>query len=269
MGVSRPEPLHVQAPLTEYALSTRERGIPWSLNGSELTLHWWHPSRAKAAVNLLGAMACVWPPRPLDRCSTAEGSASVGEGIQQAAASRIGGCVCRSSDLMRSIGRRRRSVVVVGWLVVSGLLWSHPTFADEKLKCLEIPFARILQGLALAPVPLNTEGKNILLVGLGSYIVNAQGGCNDCHTNPPYAPGGDPFQGEPELINAAGYLAGGLAFGPFVSRNLTPCADENPAGLSFEEFVQVMRTGVDFKDGQSGPPDTPILQVMPWPILAR
>jgi hypothetical protein len=26
---------------------------------------------------------------------------------------------------------------------------------------------------------------------------------------------------------------------------------------------------VDLKDGQSGPPDTPILQVMPWPIYGK
>jgi hypothetical protein len=144
MGVPRPEPLHVQAPLTEHALSAREWGIPSSLNGSEFTLHWWHASRAKEAVNLLGAMVCVWPPRPLDRRSTSERSASVGEGVQQAAASRIGGCVGRRSGPIKSIGRRRRFVVVVGWLVVSGLLWSHPTVADERLECLDIPFARIL-----------------------------------------------------------------------------------------------------------------------------
>jgi hypothetical protein len=36
----------------------------------------------------------------------------------------------------------------------------------------------------------------------GSYIVNAQGGCNDCHTVPSYAAGGNPFLGEPEVISA-------------------------------------------------------------------
>jgi len=38
-------------------------------------------------------------------------------------------------------------------------------------------------GLRIAPVPLHFKGKNRELVGLGSYIVNAQGGCNDCHNN--------------------------------------------------------------------------------------
>ncbi|HWS98136.1 MAG TPA: hypothetical protein VN620_16855, partial [Candidatus Methylomirabilis sp.] len=40
-------------------------------------------------------------------------------------------------------------------------------------------------GYAIAPVPLNLEGKNPeqrRLVGLGSFIVNAQADCNGCHT---------------------------------------------------------------------------------------
>jgi hypothetical protein len=58
------------------------------------------------------------------------------------------------------------------------------------------------------------RGKNPALLGLGSYIVNTAG-CNDCHTHPSYAPGGDPFQGQPEMIDAAQYLSGGRVFGPF------------------------------------------------------
>ena len=54
----------------------------------------------------------------------------------------------------------------------------------------------------IAPVPLNLRGKNPALVGLGSYLVNAVGGCNDCHTNPPYATGGDPHLGQPKVVNA-------------------------------------------------------------------
>src|SRR4051812_32919905 len=68
--------------------------------------------------------------------------------------------------------------------------------------------SRIQRGYDLAPVPLNTKGLNPALVGVGSYIVNAQGACNDCHTNPSFAEHGDPFAGEAEKINAAGYLAG-------------------------------------------------------------
>jgi hypothetical protein len=61
--------------------------------------------------------------------------------------------------------------------------------------------SRVRIGFEIAPVPLDLRGKNRALVGLGSYLVNATGGCNDCHTSPPYAPGGDPFAGEPEIVN--------------------------------------------------------------------
>src|SRR6516164_7508909 len=43
----------------------------------------------------------------------------------------------------------------------------------------------VQNGFDLAPVPLTLNGLNKSLVGKGSYIVNAQGACNDCHTNPP------------------------------------------------------------------------------------
>jgi hypothetical protein len=54
--------------------------------------------------------------------------------------------------------------------------------------------SQVRRGHDIAPVPLNLSGLNPALVGLGSYIVNAQGGCNDCHTSPSYAPGGKPVQ---------------------------------------------------------------------------
>src|SRR5262245_21129032 len=66
--------------------------------------------------------------------------------------------------------------------------------------------SQIQRGFAIAPVPLDLRGKNRALVGKGSYIVNAQGGCNDCHTSPPYSTGHDPFLGEPLEVNAASYL---------------------------------------------------------------
>lgn len=128
--------------------------------------------------------------------------------------------------------------------------------------------SRVEIGFEIAPVPLDLEGKDRALVGLGSYFVNAAGGCNDCHTNPPYAPGGDPFLGEPKVINAANYLAGGTIFGPFVSRNITPDENGLPAGYTLAQFVDVIRTG---KDAKKIPPHVPsrdndLLQVMPWPV---
>lgn len=38
--------------------------------------------------------------------------------------------------------------------------------------------SRIQRGFEIAPVPLNLEGKNRALVGLGSYLVNAAASCN-------------------------------------------------------------------------------------------
>ena len=148
------------------------------------------------------------------------------------------------------------------WVVAVFMLWTllpiAPVCADDE--------SQIQRGFELAPVPLNLQGKNRALVGLGSYIVNAQGGCNDCHTHPSYAPGGDPFLGEPKQINAAQYLAGGRQFGPFTSRNLTPDPTTGlPADLTFEQFLEVMRKGTDFD--LKHPQISPLLQVMPWPVF--
>lgn len=125
----------------------------------------------------------------------------------------------------------------------------------------------IKRGHHMAPVPLDLQGKNYNLVGLGSYIVNAQAGCNDCHTNPPYTPGHDPHLGQPARINKEHYLAGGTHFGPFVSRNITPDENGLPAGLALNQFFWAMRGG---KDNSHAPPHVPsnskdLLQVMPWP----
>jgi hypothetical protein len=46
-------------------------------------------------------------------------------------------------------------------------------------------YVKIQLGFAIAPVPLNLVGKAPALVGLGSYIVNAQADCNGCHTLSP------------------------------------------------------------------------------------
>lgn len=126
----------------------------------------------------------------------------------------------------------------------------------------------INKGFAISPVPLNIGGRNRNLIGLGSYIVNAQAGCNDCHTNPPYTPGRDPFLGQSPRINKEHYLAGGTEFGPFVSRNLTPDVNGLPAGLTLQEFFQVMRRGTDFEHRAPHVPsaEKDLLQVMPWPV---
>lgn len=148
--------------------------------------------------------------------------------------------------------------------------------------------AKVQIGFQIAPVELNLRGKDRELVGLGSYIVNSVAGCNGCHSaGPPtqYAPGGNPFFGQPTVVNKATYLGGGRDFGPLipgsadiVSRNLTPDKTGMPeGGHSFADFLQIMRHGTDL-DGLhpecSGAPNTncipppfngSLLQIMPWP----
>ena len=101
-------------------------------------------------------------------------------------------------------------------------------------------------------------------------MVRAGAKCNDCHTNPPFAEGGDPHLGQPKHINVEHYLAGGTAFGPVISRNLTPYgAGGKPANYTFDEFRRVLRTGVDLKNLEPHVPsaDHDLLQVMPWPVF--
>lgn len=120
---------------------------------------------------------------------------------------------------------------------------------------------RVKVGREIAPVPLDLDGKDKKQVWLGSYIVNAQGGCNDCHTNPPYVPGNDPFAGEEEQINVDDYLCGGSDFGIAVSANISPDEDGLPAGLERREFIRLLRTGEK--------PSGRLLQVMPWPVYGK
>jgi hypothetical protein len=127
---------------------------------------------------------------------------------------------------------------------------------------------RVQQGLAIAPVFLKYSQKNRKLVGLGSYIVNASGDCNGCHSSGtpaslgiyPYVPGGNPYFGQPEKLDPTVYLNGGVNFGAvgtptgplgyagpnIISRNLTPnSAGRAEGGNTLSQFKQIMRTGID------------------------
>ena len=128
----------------------------------------------------------------------------------------------------------------------------------------------IQRGFDAAPVPLNLAGKKRSLVGQGSYLINVVASCNDCHAGPSgqYAAGGNPFQGQPKVVNQAAYLGGGTAlFGPdFIPRNLTPDKTGLPAGgATYEEFLGIFRTGID--PDQAHPQFGPYLQIMPWPAF--
>ena len=130
--------------------------------------------------------------------------------------------------------------------------------------------AKVKRGFEIAPVPLTFDKGKRALVGLGSYIVNAQGDCAGCHSFPQFEPGGDPFLGEPTVVAQGSYLSGGAPFfGPFVPRNLTPNAAGRPAGYTLARFVEVLRTGKDLKFREPHvPSDTnDLLQIMPWPAF--
>ena len=138
--------------------------------------------------------------------------------------------------------------------------------------------SKIQQGFAIAPVPLDLQGKNRALVGLGSYIVNAGNLCNGCHSTSAneWLPGGNPFLGEPEQIDPARYLIGGRQFGMVGvgprSRNLTPDPVTGlPAGYTFEQFLHILRTGEDLRHLAPMPPSPQLdlLQTMPWPNIGK
>jgi len=151
--------------------------------------------------------------------------------------------------------------------------------------------SKVRKGFQIAPVPLNLKGKDQELVGLGSYIVNAQGDCNGCHSAGPqteFLPGGNPFFGQPQKINPATYLGGGRDFGPYpgpnssvhiISRNLTPDkTGRAEGGETFAEFLHIIRTGEDVDhlhptcsatvttNCLPPPFKGELLQIMPWNI---
>src|SRR6202171_232964 len=178
------------------------------------------------------------------------------------------------------------AIVLAGMLSSSRLVKATDDDDEDRNE------AKRRRGFEIAPVPLNLEGKNRALVGLGSYIVNAQGDCNGCHSAGPqseFVPGSNPyFLNQTEKINPATYLGGGRDFGGFpaltsplhiISRNLTPDKTGRPeGGHTFAEFVEIIRTGKDFDHlhpACSGTPDSgcmpfpfngDVLQIMPWPI---
>lgn len=154
------------------------------------------------------------------------------------------------------------------------------------------------QGRQITPVKVNLMGKDPNLVYLGSYLVNAQGGCNGCHTCPsfsgvnPFVSGGSglpvgPLPGAPPVpaliagaqpsppqaptpVNTNYFLGGGTPFpnagrsfqgGLLTAPNLTPDSNGRPGGLTYADFKSAMVNGtVSAQPGH-------VLLVMPWPTL--
>jgi hypothetical protein len=154
-------------------------------------------------------------------------------------------------------------------VVLTGMSFSSPPAQAQSSNDDE---SKIQQGFAIAPVPLNLMGKNRALVGMGSYLVNAVGDCNGCHTSggPPnfnYSASHNPyFQFQmPTQVDPANYLAGGADFGPalpfnvgpgaaygsyvgpdMIARNLTPDKNGMPeGGNTLAQFTLILRTGID------------------------
>ena len=186
------------------------------------------------------------------------------------------------------------AIVLAGMSVHSPRLQAQNPGNDDESK--------IKRGFDIAPVKLNIAGKDRALVGLGSYIVNAVGDCNGCHSaGPPteFVPGGNPYFlpgavpplfGGQKQINTATYLGGGRDFGQLgnpaagariISRNLTPNKTGMAVGgATFSEFLNIMRTGrdMDFIHPNTCPAGSSItcvpfpfdpakLQVMRWPFF--
>ena len=108
------------------------------------------------------------------------------------------------------------AVAAFAAIILAGMLSSSPRVKATDDDDDDRNESKIQRGFEIAPVPLNLEGKNRALVGLGSYIVNAHVPCNECHGAGPaltqFLPGSNPYFGQtavsirrPTLV-AAGIL---------------------------------------------------------------
>jgi len=194
------------------------------------------------------------------------------------------------------------ALAVAGVIVAGGMLLSSSRVQAQAANTSQ---DEVEIGLKIAPVPLNLTGKDRNLVGLGSFIVNAQADCNGCHTSDPaneYKDPGNPyFNQHPTVVNTANYLAGGQNFGSvgagifngktgagpdIVTRNLTPDYTGLPeGGHTFADFYTIMKTGHDFDHlhpncsstitdncyfaTPGNEVDGALLQIMPWPTFSH
>ncbi|HTJ65124.1 MAG TPA: cytochrome C [Alphaproteobacteria bacterium] len=154
-----------------------------------------------------------------------------------------------------ALSKRARFPALLAAAAISAAMTPIANAADSNV-------ARQETGLKIAPVPLNFKGLNKGEVGLGSYLVTVAQ-CNGCHTKGEFAPGGDPFDGQPFKVVKSAYFAGGVFFGgTLCSANITPDKNGLPDGLTLAHFLSAMKTGHDFR----APPKT-LLQAMPWPYF--
>lgn len=167
--------------------------------------------------------------------------------------------------------RQTRRIAAMAFLTLGGIVLAEVLDTPSRVQAREFRDDRGEEGLVhigfqIAPVPLNLEGRDRDLVGLGSFLVNAVADCNGCHTagGPPnfnYAAGGNPYFNQKTTVDPTVYLSGGMDFGPvgtptgpanypgpdMITRNLTPDKNGIPeGGQTLAEFKQIMRHGTDF-----------------------
>ena len=125
--------------------------------------------------------------------------------------------------------RNHRAIARAGWFHAAPRAVLQFNNLDPNGPCgaflaMQDANSEIRRGFAIAPVPLNLEGKNCALVGLGSFIVNGHADCDGCHSSggPPnfnYANGQNPYLlgvNAPGKIDPSTYLSGGADFGTAV-----------------------------------------------------
>ena len=172
---------------------------------------------------------------------------------------------------------RQRIKVLAATMALAGaalavMLTRSPAAQAQDYGENEGDVGRIRIGFEIAPVPLNLNGKDPSLVGLGSYLVNGANDCNFCHTSggPPnlnFADGFNPYFGQKKKTDPTTYLAGGADFGPavppipgiyppaeygsyvgpdIITRNLTPDkTGRAEGGRTLAQFKEILRTGHD------------------------
>ncbi len=193
-------------------------------------------------------------------------------------------------QLTHSVKFAATLVAAVALMIGAGVGAFQPASAQDIGEA-----AKVTRGFQVAPVPLNMQGKDFALVGLGSYLVNAGSDCNSCHNSGQtldgmFLAGQNPYRlmtgmmfPQQKKVDPTTYFGGGQDFGTvdfgdtsptdpdIISRNLTPDkTGKAEGGHTFGEFMQIIRTGIDMDKAHPNLPagfDGTRLQVMPWPTF--
>jgi len=110
--------------------------------------------------------------------------------------------------LMPHFGRTAAVVLALSAIGLLGTLSPSPPLRAQENSQDKCEESIVERGLRISPVPLKLEGRDRDLVGLGSYLVNATGDCNGCHSSNvppsylyPYVNGRNPYFSQPQKID--------------------------------------------------------------------